>query len=80
VNSFEEGKSPYGIYNLSGNVEEYCLDWFDDKYYKNSPEKNPSGPSEEPKYFVRKTLRGGSLMTNMGFRKNIVYQKTVRTS
>jgi sulfatase modifying factor 1 len=33
-----------GIYDFSGNVYEWCWDWFDDEYYKNSPAENPRGP------------------------------------
>lgn len=29
VHSFEKGKSPYGIYNMAGNVREYVADWYD---------------------------------------------------
>ena len=45
-----------GIYDMSGNVWEYCQDYYDDNYYKNSPTRNPKGP-EKGNYRV---LRGGS--------------------
>lgn len=32
-----------GIYDFSSNVYEWCWDWFDDEYYKNSPTQNPRG-------------------------------------
>ena len=32
------------IYDMSGNVSEYCLDYYDKDYYKHSPVKNPKGP------------------------------------
>jgi formylglycine-generating enzyme required for sulfatase activity len=56
VGSYESGKSPYGIYDLAGNVWEWVADWFDENYYANSPSSNPLGPSSG-KFRV---LRGGA--------------------
>jgi sulfatase modifying factor 1 len=44
VGSFETGRSPYGLYNMSGNVGEWVADWYDQSYYKSSPFKDPKGP------------------------------------
>lgn len=56
VGSFEEGKSPYGAYDMAGNVWEWVSDWYDEHYYSKSPARNPKGPSSG-EYRV---IRGGS--------------------
>ena len=56
VGSFEEGKSPYGLYDMAGNVWEWVSDWYDFRYYKSSPSKNPTGPSSGG----TKVIRGGA--------------------
>ncbi|MBI3807188.1 MAG: formylglycine-generating enzyme family protein [Nitrospirae bacterium] len=56
VGTLEDGKSPYGIYDMAGNVWEWVSDWYDDAYYKNSPQQNPGGPSMGG----FKVIRGGS--------------------
>ncbi len=44
VGSLEAGKSPYGLYDMAGNAMEWVSDWYDPKYYKTAPSKNPKGP------------------------------------
>ena len=56
VGQLINGKSPYGIYDLAGNVWEWVNDWYDPDYYTTSPSQNPKGP-ERGKYRV---LRGGA--------------------
>jgi len=56
VGHYEGGISPYGLYDLAGNVWEWVQDWYKGSYYEESPERNPRGP-EEGQF---KVLRGGS--------------------
>ncbi len=56
VDSFEEGRSPYGLSHMAGNVREWVNDWFGLDYYPRMPERNPQGP-EVGRY---KSVRGGS--------------------
>ena len=44
------------LYDMYGNVAEWCNDIYSDSYYKETPEKNPQGPAKGKKYI----LRGGS--------------------
>ena len=45
VHAYPQGASGYGTYNQSGNVWEWCADWYDSGYYKNSQQQDPAGPA-----------------------------------
>ncbi|HWP49854.1 MAG TPA: formylglycine-generating enzyme family protein [Candidatus Limnocylindrales bacterium] len=55
VGSFPQGVSPYGAHDMAGNVWEWCQDSYQKDYYRESPSRDPSGPS--PSEY--KVLRGG---------------------
>jgi formylglycine-generating enzyme required for sulfatase activity len=55
VGTHPDGVSPYGIFDMAGNVAELCQDWYDGGYYSVSPINNPQGPEEG----ILKIHRGG---------------------
>ena len=79
VDSYPEGVSYYGLYNMAGNAFEWVLDWYDPRYYSQlEPMVNPTGPAK-PVWIVgtgtyvdlltlgeKRVIRGGSWVAPEG--------------
>jgi serine/threonine-protein kinase len=71
VGSYPAGASPYGAFDMAGNVWEWVNDWYKWDYYISSPSKNPPGPATGDD----KVLRGGFWGDNSGWVSSVSRQR-----
>jgi len=83
VMSFPEDRSPYGVFDMAGNAQEWTRDWYDPKYYHlftKAAVENPAGPSpssrsRSPQHVVRGAAKNWSVTYREGvpFDRRLVY-------
>lgn len=56
----------WGLYDMYGNIQEYCLDWYGEEYYKTSPTNNPRGPSTG----THRIIRGASYRAGADYNRS----------
>jgi sulfatase modifying factor 1 len=59
--------NPAGLYGMSENTSEWTNDWWDEEYYKTSPERNPAGPATGTMKVMRGSVGGRAEIAAMVF-------------
>jgi formylglycine-generating enzyme required for sulfatase activity len=59
----------WGLYDMHGNINQWCKDWFAEDYYKDSPKQDPQGPARSDKHCMRGgTFSDGGYACRSAFR------------
>ena len=74
VNQYINGRSPYGCFNMVGNVWEWCFDFYDDNYYSYCINNNPTGPEKGE----LKVVRGGAWDSLAQTNATTTYRKAIK--
>ncbi len=64
VGSFPEGRTPEGVFDLAGNIGEWCEDYYDEDYYRKSPSGNIVKDPQGPKHGYERVYRLGCQCRN----------------
>jgi formylglycine-generating enzyme len=72
IDAFEP--NDFGLYNVTGNVWEWCADWFHPAYYRHSPRVDPAGPVAG----TSRVMRGGSYLCHESYCRR--YRVSARSS
>ena len=69
VDAYPAGQSPFGVFDLAGNLGEWVYDIYQEDYYSVAPDANPAGPARQPRLTdaeVPRVNRGGSWVDRSG--------------
>jgi sulfatase modifying factor 1 len=76
VGSYPNCVSPYGVLEMPGSTWEWCADWYDEHYYRESPSKDPQGPTSG----TARVLRGGAWLNQATWLRPAYRHKTPPSS
>jgi formylglycine-generating enzyme required for sulfatase activity len=72
--------NPAGLYGMSENTSEWVNDWWDEEYYKTSPERNPPGPTTGSMKVMRGSVGGRAEIAAMVFMRTKSLPQPLRTT
>ena len=72
----EKKANVWGLYDMHGNVWQWCLDYYAEDYSKDSPRQDPQGP-EKPVAGAFRVFRGGSFGTGPRFCRSAYHARGV---